>query len=69
MYAGHIHFDFFRVSIAMYKMASCAEYRKAATLFGVSKTTVHKCLQLKPDFINWYDDEEAGRLADITEAN
>ena len=58
-------------------MASCAEYSRFAAIFGVSKTTVHRCLHSfccamtaeKKGFINWYRDEEAGRLADITQAN
>lgn len=33
-----------RVAIAVYKLASCAEYRVVGETFGVSKTTVHHCV-------------------------
>ena len=33
-----------RVAIAVYLMASSAEYRTIANLFGVRKSTVHKCI-------------------------
>ena len=33
-----------RVAIAVYWMASSAEYRTIANLFGVRKSTVHKCI-------------------------
>ena len=33
-----------RVTIAVYWMASSAEYRTIANLFGVGKSTVHKCI-------------------------
>ena len=33
-----------RVAIAVYWMASSSEYRTIANLFGVGKTTVHKCI-------------------------
>ena len=33
-----------RVAIAVYWMASSAEYRTIANLFGVGKSTVHKCI-------------------------
>ena len=61
----------------MYKLASCAEYSKVATTFGVSITTVHRqvyafCHAMaskKDQLITWYSDEEAARLADTTRAN
>ncbi|CAM4735472.1 unnamed protein product [Leuciscus chuanchicus] len=31
-----------RIAIAVYKLATCAEYRVVAETFGVSKTTVHR---------------------------
>ncbi|XP_067950255.1 uncharacterized protein [Watersipora subatra] len=66
-----------RVCIAVFKLASCCEYSKVATVFGVSKTTVHRCLyafchamsRKKHQFITWYSDVEAGEIADIIEAN
>ena len=33
-----------RIAIALYKLGSCAEYRIVARTFGVSKTTVHRCV-------------------------
>ena len=33
-----------RVAIAVYWMASSTEYRTIANLFGVGKSTVHKCI-------------------------
>ena len=33
-----------RVAIAVYWMAPSAEYRTIANLFGVGKSTVHKCI-------------------------
>lgn len=59
----------------MYKLASCAEYRTVATVFGVSKTTVqryvHKFVRAlcrkKLNYIKWYSDEEAVQMADYIE--
>ena len=34
-----------RICIAVYKLATCAEYRRVAKAFGVSITTVHRCVQ------------------------
>lgn len=64
-----------RVCIALYKLATCAEYRGVAKAFGVSITTVHRCLHKfcrakcsrKMDIICWYTDEEAAVLADTVE--
>ncbi|XP_051787442.1 uncharacterized protein LOC127529067 [Erpetoichthys calabaricus] len=33
-----------RIPIALYKLATCAEYRVVGETFGVSKTTVHRCV-------------------------
>ena len=33
-----------RMAIAIYKLASQAEYRTVAHVFGVSKSSVHNCL-------------------------
>ncbi|KAK7148191.1 hypothetical protein R3I93_012495 [Phoxinus phoxinus] len=33
-----------RIAIAVYKLATCAEYRVVAETFGISKTTVHRCV-------------------------
>ncbi|CAK6982383.1 protein ALP1-like%2C partial, partial [Scomber scombrus] len=33
-----------RVAIALYKLATCSEYRVIGETFGVSKTTVHRCV-------------------------
>lgn len=35
-----------RVAIALYKMASCCEYRVVANQFGVHKSTVKKCVYM-----------------------
>lgn len=34
-----------KVAIALYKLASCAEYRVVGNQFGVHKTSVHRCLK------------------------
>lgn len=33
-----------QIAIALYKLATCAEYRVVGETFGVSKTTVHRCV-------------------------
>ncbi|CAM4608237.1 unnamed protein product [Leuciscus chuanchicus] len=33
-----------RIAIALYKLATCAEYRVVGETFGVSETTVHRCV-------------------------
>ena len=33
-----------RIAIALYKLATCAEYRVVGETFGVSKTTGHRCV-------------------------
>ena len=66
-----------RVCIALYKLASCAEYSKVATTFGVSVTSVHRHLysfcnamtSKKHTLITWYTNEDGARIADITRAN
>ena len=39
-----------RVAIALYKLATCSEYRAVGETFGVSKTTVHRCVNAKKCF-------------------
>uniref|UniRef100_H3A810 DDE Tnp4 domain-containing protein n=1 Tax=Latimeria chalumnae TaxID=7897 RepID=H3A810_LATCH len=60
-----------RVGVAMYKLASNAEYRVIGNLFGIHKSTVHKCLhtlcravtqRLMPAYIALPDEEEACRI-------
>ena len=66
-----------RVCVAVYKLASCSEYRAVATVFGVGITSVHRCLyefceamaRRKHEYILWYSNEDAARLADITRGN
>lgn len=63
--------------IALYKLGSCAEYSKVAVAFGVSITSVHRCLykfcdamaKRKHEYITWFTSEDAASKADITEAN
>lgn len=67
--------SFCRICIAVYKLSSCCEYRAVASLFGVSKTTVHRCVYKfikalspkKKQFIIWYDTEDAKNIATINE--
>ena len=67
----------YRVCIAIFKLASCSEYRAVAKTFGVGVTTVHRCVYQfceamttkKRDIIKWYTDEEGAEMADITRAN
>nr|XP_039248887.1 protein ALP1-like [Styela clava] len=33
-----------RVAVALYKLASCCEYRVVANIFGIAKCTVHACV-------------------------
>lgn len=68
---------YFRVCIAIYKLASSAEYRTVAEVFGVSVTSVHRYLYLfceslvkrKGQYIKWYKDEEAAEIADFVREN
>lgn len=63
-----------RVCIALYKLASCCEYRSVAKVFGVSVTSVHRCLyrfcsamsRRKHNYIRWYTTEDATALAELT---
>lgn len=41
-----------QVAVALYKMASCAEYRVVGNLFGIHKSTVKKCLYRIVNAIN-----------------
>uniref|UniRef100_A0A3B3C1P4 Uncharacterized protein n=1 Tax=Oryzias melastigma TaxID=30732 RepID=A0A3B3C1P4_ORYME len=61
-----------RIAIAIYKLATCAEYRVVAETFGVSKTTVHRCVygvceaichKLMKKFITLPKEEEAQQIA------
>ena len=61
-----------RVAIALYKLASCCEYRVVAGKFGVSITTVHRCVysvcrtircHLLRHYINMPSAEEAQQIA------
>ncbi|XP_036067194.1 protein ALP1-like, partial [Oryzias melastigma] len=61
-----------RIAIAIYKLAACAEYRVVAETFGVSKTTVHRCVygvceaichKLMKKFITLPKEEEAQQIA------
>lgn len=62
--------------VAVYKLASCGEYRAVAKAFGISITSVHRCLYLfceamserKCHHIEWYTTEDAINIATRTEA-
>ena len=62
---------FKRVCIAIYKLASCAEYRVVAEQFGVSKQTVFRCLNAfvismtskHQEFIKFPTTQEAKEIA------
>ncbi|XP_067948704.1 uncharacterized protein [Watersipora subatra] len=66
-----------RVCIALYKLASCAEYRAVAAVFGVSTASVHIYLhrftkaicKIKSRYIQWYTTEEAIDMAAFIEQN
>ena len=58
--------------VALYKLATCAEYRVVAETFGVSETTVHRCVyavcrvipfKLLNQFINLPNVAEAWAIA------
>lgn len=57
---------FCRICIALYKLASCCEYKAVASLFGIGKTSVQRYVQQflkalcrrKKDFIKWYQPDE-----------
>lgn len=62
-----------KVAIALYKMGSCCEYRVVGNVFGVHKSTVHKCLYqfvnavnkiLRPQYIQIPNILEAEEIAD-----
>lgn len=60
-----------QVAIALYNLASYSEYRVVAEVFGVGKTTVHKCLhrfvnalnKRAKEFINFPDANECKKIA------
>lgn len=61
-----------RICIALYKLASCAEYRVVAPIFSVSKTSVYRYLHrfasglctVRGQYIRWYTTEEAIQMPD-----
>lgn len=65
-----------RVCIAIFKLASCAEYRVVGETFGVSTVSVFRCVNafvfalsgLKGQFITFPNNEEAAAIADRIEA-
>ena len=65
-----------RICIALFKLASCAEYRVVAETFGVSKVTVFRCLNAfcvamtakSYNFIHFPSSAEAGEIADRIES-
>jgi len=65
-----------KVAIALYKLASCAEYRVVASLFGVFKSSVHNCVYdvciaiitvLSPSYLKMPSVTEAIALAESVE--
>lgn len=65
-----------KVAIALYKLASCAEYRVVASLFGVHKSSVHNCVYdvciaiievLGPSYLKMPSVAEAIALAEVVE--
>lgn len=66
---------YYRICIALYKLASCCEYRTVASIFGIGKTSVHRYVykfvralcKLKKDYIQWYTAEDGKRIAEENE--
>lgn len=65
-----------KIAIALYKMGSCCEYRVVGNVFGVHKSTVHKCLYqfvnavnkiLRPQYIQIPNVLEAEEIANRVE--
>jgi len=65
-----------KVAITLYKLASCAEYRVVASLFGVHKSSVHNCVYdvciaiievLGPSYLKMPSVAEAIALAESVE--
>ncbi|XP_020293375.1 protein ALP1-like [Pseudomyrmex gracilis] len=65
-----------QVAIALYKVASCSEYRVVGNVFGVHKSTVKKCFYevvkainkvMAPDYIIMPNQDEAKYIAMIFE--
>lgn len=65
-----------KVAIAIYKLASCAEYRVVGSLFGVHKSSVHNCVYevctaintiLCPSYLKMPSVTEAIKLAETLE--
>lgn len=67
---------FKRVCIAIFKLATCAEYRVVGETFGVSKVSVYRCVNafvytmagFKGHFITFPSSEEAAAIADRIQA-
>ncbi len=57
-----------RIAIALYKLATCAEYRVVGETFGVSKTTVHRCVYSVCRAIRAHMMSNYIKLPDLTEA-
>lgn len=58
-----------RIAIALYKLATCAEYKVVGETFGVSKTTVHRCLYSVCTVIKAKLMQRYIRLPTVAEAN
>jgi len=58
-----------RIAIAVYKLATCAEYRVVGEVFGVSKTGVHRSLYAVCRAIQAEMMKEFIRLPDVAEAD
>lgn len=60
-----------KVACTLYKLASCAEYRVVGDVFGVHKSTVHKCFYqvvrainiFKAEYIKFPNEEESFNIA------
>ena len=74
--SGNDHNFFCRICIALFKLASCCEYRAVASLFGVGKTSVHRyvhsfCATIarrKTEYIKWYGVEDAKNMAEYIQS-
>ena len=66
---------FLRIFTALYKLASCCEYRTVASMFGMGKTIVHRYVYMfskalyrkKNEYIHWYSSEEAKTIAQLSQ--
>lgn len=57
-----------RIAIALYKLATCAEYRVVGEVFGVRKTSVHRCVYAVCRAIRFKMLSEFVKLPDVCEA-